>query len=90
MEIPQISNDVASISATPPSQGGAAPPALSRLPIMLILMAVSSLAALLFVYIFMPSLWTAMMAVDDSLDRHESGVALVASRMCPYFSMNFD
>jgi hypothetical protein len=29
----------------------------------------------------MPSLWASIMAVDDSLDCHESGVALVASRM---------
>jgi hypothetical protein len=42
---------------------------------------VSSLAALLFIYVFMPSLWKAIIAVDDCLDAHESGKALVASRM---------
>jgi len=29
------------------------------------------------------------MAVDDSLDLHESGVTLVASRMCSPSSMRF-
>ncbi|KAF8803774.1 hypothetical protein BYT27DRAFT_7195114 [Phlegmacium glaucopus] len=45
---------------------------------MLALMALSSLAALLFVYIFMPGLWLSIMSVDESLDAHESGLALVA------------
>lgn len=47
---------------------------------MLALMALSSLAALLFVYLFMPALWLSIMSVDESLDAHEAGLALVASR----------
>jgi hypothetical protein len=43
-------------------------------------MALSSLAALLFVYLFMPALWLSIMSVDESLDAHEAGLALVASR----------
>ena len=38
------------------------------------------LAALLFVYLFMPALWLSIMSVDESLDAHEAGLALVASR----------
>lgn len=79
------SNDVSLATYHSPTLGGAAPSALSSpLPAMFVLMAVSSLTALLFIYIFMPSLWTSIMAVDDSLDRHELGVALVASRMFRY------
>jgi len=40
----------------------------------------SSLGSLLFIYLFMPNLWMSIMAMDDSLDAHESGLALVASR----------
>ena len=47
---------------------------------MLALMTLSSVAALLFVYIFMPALWLSIMAVDESLDAHEAGLAVVASR----------
>ncbi|GLB33481.1 hypothetical protein LshimejAT787_0103650 [Lyophyllum shimeji] len=47
---------------------------------MLALMMLSSIAALLFVYIFMPALWLSIMAVDESLDAHEAGLAVVASR----------
>ena len=47
---------------------------------MLVLMALSSIAALLFVYIFMPALWLSFMAFDDSLDAHEASLAVVASR----------
>jgi len=47
---------------------------------MLALMALSSIAALLFVYIFMPALWLSFMAFDDSLDAHEASLAVVASR----------
>jgi hypothetical protein len=47
---------------------------------MLALMTLSSLAALLFVYVFMPALWLSIMSADESLDAHESGLALVASR----------
>ncbi|KAF8974691.1 hypothetical protein BDZ97DRAFT_1774896 [Flammula alnicola] len=47
---------------------------------MLALMALSSFTALLFVYIFMPALWLSIMSVDESLDAHEAGLALVASR----------
>ena len=54
---------------------------------MLAIMALSSFAALLFIYLFMPSLWASIMAVDDSLDCHESGVALVASRMIHFQSL---
>ncbi|KAF9057458.1 hypothetical protein BJ165DRAFT_1520833 [Panaeolus papilionaceus] len=43
-------------------------------------MAFSSLIAVLFVYIFMPALWLTFMSADDSLDAHENGLALVASR----------
>lgn len=46
-------------------------------------MALSSLAALLFVYLFMPALWLSIMSVDESLDAHEAGLALVASRTSP-------
>ena len=52
---------------------------------MLGLMALSFLAALLFIYIFMPGLWLSIMSIDESLDSHESGLALVASRMSFYF-----
>ena len=44
-------------------------------------MALSFLAALLFIYIFMPDLWLYIMSIDESLDSHESGLALVASRV---------
>ncbi|KAF8639902.1 hypothetical protein AX17_001153 [Amanita inopinata Kibby_2008] len=44
------------------------------------LMTFSSLLALLFVYVFLPSLWRSLMIVDDTLDAHEAGLALVASR----------
>ncbi|KAF8873865.1 hypothetical protein CPB84DRAFT_1715864 [Gymnopilus junonius] len=47
---------------------------------MLALMVLSSVATLLFVYIFMPALWLSIVASDESLDAHESGLALVASR----------
>lgn len=50
---------------------------------MLALMALSSIAALLFVYIFMPALWLSIMAVDESLDAYEAGLAVVASRASP-------
>ncbi|EFI27748.1 hypothetical protein CC1G_14671 [Coprinopsis cinerea okayama7 len=40
----------------------------------------SSLAALLLVYICIPAVWFALMAGDDTLDAHESGLMLVASR----------
>lgn len=46
---------------------------------MLALMMLSSIAALLFVYIFMPALWLSIMAFDESLDAHEAGLAVVAS-----------
>ncbi|KXN87952.1 hypothetical protein AN958_07962 [Leucoagaricus sp. SymC.cos] len=47
---------------------------------MLALMALSSLSALLVVYFLMPTLWLHIISVDDSLDRHEAGLTLVASR----------
>lgn len=53
---------------------------------MLALMALSSIAALLFVYIFMPALWASIMAVDEALDAHEAGLAVVASRMYRIFA----
>ncbi|PPR03880.1 LOW QUALITY PROTEIN: hypothetical protein CVT26_000878 [Gymnopilus dilepis] len=46
---------------------------------MLALMVLSSVATLLFVYIFMPALWLSIVASDD-LDPHESGLTYVASR----------
>ena len=51
---------------------------------MLALMMLSSFAALLFIYIFMPALWLSIMAVDETLDAHEAGLAVVASSR--YFS----
>lgn len=51
------------------------------------LMALSSVAALLFVYIFMPALWLSIISVDESLDAHEAGLAVVASRMSPLCSV---
>lgn len=51
---------------------------------MLALMVLSSIAALLFVYIFMPALWLSIIAVDESLDAHEAGLAMVASRMSSF------
>lgn len=48
---------------------------------MLALMAISSLAAIFVVYFLMPALWLHIMSVDDSLDAHEAGLTLVASRM---------
>ncbi|KAF8225424.1 hypothetical protein L208DRAFT_1408505 [Tricholoma matsutake] len=47
---------------------------------MLAFMMLSSVAAILFVYIFMPALWLSIMAVDESLDAHEAGLAVVASK----------
>ncbi|KAF8897206.1 hypothetical protein BD779DRAFT_1489505 [Infundibulicybe gibba] len=47
---------------------------------MFALMVLSSVATLLFIYFFMPALWVSIMAIDDSLDAHEAGLALVASR----------
>lgn len=43
---------------------------------------VLALAVLTFVYLFLPVLQLAIMAVDESLDAHEAGLALVASRTC--------
>ncbi|KAF8665665.1 hypothetical protein AX16_000118 [Volvariella volvacea WC 439] len=47
---------------------------------MLALMTLSSVAAIVFVYFFMPALWLSIMAFDDSLDAHETGITLVAAR----------
>jgi hypothetical protein len=47
---------------------------------MLVVTLLGSLVALLAVYLFMPALWLAILAVDDSFDAHESAYALVASR----------
>jgi hypothetical protein len=47
---------------------------------MLALLLATSLAAVFFIYLFIPSLWMSIMAADDYLDAHESGLALVASR----------
>lgn len=61
-----------------------APPGSALAPAkMLALMVLSSVATLLFVYIFMPALWLSIVATDESLDAHESGLAFVASRMYP-------
>ncbi|KAJ2933468.1 hypothetical protein H1R20_g3635, partial [Candolleomyces eurysporus] len=40
----------------------------------------SSLAALLFVYVCLPAIWVVIMAGDDALDAHEAGYMLVSSR----------
>ena len=40
---------------------------------------VTFFAALFFVYLYIPSVWMSIMAIDESLDPHESGPALVAS-----------
>ncbi|KAE9405924.1 hypothetical protein BT96DRAFT_811602 [Gymnopus androsaceus JB14] len=40
----------------------------------------SLLVALLFVYLFMPALWSSIIALDDSFDAHESRLAVVAAR----------
>ena len=53
---------------------------------MLAILLASLLAALLFVYLYDPSIWMSIMAVDDSLDAHESGLALVATSKFPYLS----
>lgn len=47
---------------------------------MLAMLLATSVAALCFVYLFMPSVWMSIMAADSSLDAHENGLALVASR----------
>ncbi|KAF8351211.1 hypothetical protein F5887DRAFT_1068950 [Amanita rubescens] len=44
------------------------------------LMTLSSVTALVFIYFFLPALWSSLMIVDDTLDAHEAGLALVASR----------
>ena len=60
-----------------------APPGSALAPAkMLALMVLSSVATLLFVYIFMPALWLSIVASDD-LDPHESGLTYVASRTHP-------
>ncbi|PFH52596.1 hypothetical protein AMATHDRAFT_139594 [Amanita thiersii Skay4041] len=46
----------------------------------LFLMALSSVTALVIVYFFVPALWRSFMLVDETLDAHEAGLALVASR----------
>jgi hypothetical protein len=48
----------------------------------------SFLAALLFVYLFMPAVWLSIISVDDALDAREAGLAVVAARMfIPIFSL---
>ena len=42
----------------------------------------SSLAALLVVYLFMPALWLSFLN-DDPFDYHDHGRTLVASSACP-------
>ncbi len=49
---------------------------------MLALMLISSLVTLFVVYFLMPALWLHIMSIDDSLDAHEAGLTLVASRTC--------
>ena len=44
----------------------------------------SALMFILFVYLFMPSVWHAIMAIDDY--DYESGMAVVAARQSPLFS----
>jgi hypothetical protein len=52
---------------------------------MLAMLLASLFVALLFVYLYIPSVWMSIMAVDDSLDAHESGLALVASSKPRHF-----
>ena len=52
---------------------------------MLALTLLAALAVLLIVYLFMPALWLAILAVDESLEPHESGLAVVASRSSLFF-----
>ncbi|KAK0231115.1 hypothetical protein IW262DRAFT_1342285 [Armillaria fumosa] len=40
----------------------------------------TALTVLLFIYLFMPSLWLAILAVDESFDVHQSGLTAVAAR----------
>ncbi|KAF5369810.1 hypothetical protein D9758_001352 [Tetrapyrgos nigripes] len=40
----------------------------------------SFLAALLFVYLFMPAVWLSIISVDGVLDAREAGLAVVAAR----------
>ncbi len=46
---------------------------------MLALVLASALTAILFVYLFMPALWHAIMAIDE-FDAHESSLTAVAAR----------
>ncbi|KAK2466423.1 hypothetical protein APHAL10511_002065 [Amanita phalloides] len=60
--------------------GCAFAPPLSATMLAILLMALSSIAALVFVYFFLPAVWRSLMIVDEALDAHEAGVTLVASR----------
>jgi hypothetical protein len=51
---------------------------------MLALLLVSLISAFVLLCLFVPSVRMSIMAVDDSLDAHEAGLALVAARMCIY------
>lgn len=55
--------------------------ALNALDAMFAVLFMSSLAALLFVYVCLPAIWAALLEGDDSLDAYESGRILVSSRM---------
>ncbi|KAM6495649.1 hypothetical protein JOM56_008355 [Amanita muscaria] len=46
----------------------------------ILLMALSAATALVFVHLFLPVLWRSLVVVDETLDAHEAGLALVASR----------
>ena len=50
--------------------------------IMLALLLVSLISAFILLCLFFPSVRMSIMAVDESLDAHEAGLALVAARMC--------
>jgi hypothetical protein len=48
----------------------------------ILLMTLSSVTALVFIYFCLPALWRSLMIVDETLDAHEAGFTVVASRAC--------
>lgn len=62
--------------------GSAVAPPLSATMLAILLMTLSSATALVFIYFFLPALWRSLMIVDETLDAHEAGFTLVASRAC--------
>jgi hypothetical protein len=49
---------------------------------MLAMLLVSLICAFVLLCLFVPSVRMSIMAVDESLDAHEAGLALVAARSC--------